>query len=639
MTGQHGVITIGATVLCPDGTTGCVRQVVVEPDQRQVMGLVVDRGVGRTDVVVPANAILTTNEEGVQIQLTKGELNHLPAFAEHAGVGDVWARLRHAGHEAASERAEQSPENNLILLQADHAVRCTDGPAGRPACLLVELPQLNITGVVIRQGRLRSRSVRVPVAWVAALDRETIQLTGTCTDLQDLPEYRPDHEILADVDRALNQDATVQRADAAAIAVSVTDGIVTLRGYVSDGRNVARAEELARGVRGVRGVNNTLIPDAQILLEVAQALARDARTRDPSIGITVDHGAVVLFGEVSHPSVRSAAEDVVARVPHVRMVLNQLTVRGMPLTAEDTRMLLPRPGQHVFATDTLLGRMERVVISPRSRRVTAIVVRGVLPNPSSEQADLLFDPVARQARAVVLPVSMIDSIGVTDVFLRVDGRTACNAPGFEPAQYVAPAPEWEPPFPYQHADVLLDLHQRRAARTDLQPAPGGRLDAAQATAAEGEWIARGDLVAFRDGQAGIVDHVLLNPDTGAVCHLVVRAGIFFDRDTVLPAEWVRNVDRGNVFVDVGAEQLAALPSYQPRRSDAKVAADVRTRLRTMPAVETGQAQVEVEASGGIVRLRGIVPSEADRRAAEAIAHQTAGVWDVDNQLTSAGGSA
>jgi osmotically-inducible protein OsmY/sporulation protein YlmC with PRC-barrel domain len=634
MTGQHGVITIGGTVLCLDGIGGHVRQIVVDPDRRRVMGLVVDRGLGHADVVVSANAITAMNEDGVQIQLARGELSRLPALPEHHGIGDVRTRLRHALHKSAGEPSEQSPENSAVLLHADHVVRCTDGLAGRLECLLVALPQLDITGVVIHQGRLHGHSVRVPTAWIAALERDAIQLTEPCTALQDLPEYRPDHVILEEVERALDQDEAVHRADAASIAVSVTDGIVTLRGYVSDGRNVARAEDLARGVRGVRSVNNVLICDAQILLDVAQALARDARTRDSAIGINATHGAVVLFGEVSHPSVRSAAEDVVARVPHVRMVFNQLTVRGMAPTEEDTRMLLPRPGQHVFATDMLLGRVERVVISPRSRRVTAVVVRGMLPDPSTEHIGVLFDTTAQQPRAVVLPVSMIDSIGVTDVFLQVDGRTACNAPVFDPAEYVAPDPGWEPPFPYQHADVLLDLHQRRVARTDLQPARGGRLAAAPTTAADGAWIARGDLVAFRDGQAGVIDHVLLDPKTGAICHLVVRAGVFFDRDTVIPAEWVHNVDRGNVFVDVGAEQLAALPSYQPPRSDAEMAGDVRTRLQAMPAVTAGQAHLEVGANGGIIRLRGIVPSQADRRAAEAIAQQTAGVWDVDNQLTS-----
>jgi osmotically-inducible protein OsmY len=46
----------------------------------------------------------------------------------------------------------------------------------------------------------------------------------------------------------------------------------------------------------------------------------------------------------------------------------------------------------------------------------------------------------------------------------------------------------------------------------------------------------------------------------------------------------------------------------------------------------GSAIIEVEDSGGIITLRGIIKSERDRLAAEALARQQQGVVDVINYL-------
>jgi osmotically-inducible protein OsmY len=46
----------------------------------------------------------------------------------------------------------------------------------------------------------------------------------------------------------------------------------------------------------------------------------------------------------------------------------------------------------------------------------------------------------------------------------------------------------------------------------------------------------------------------------------------------------------------------------------------------------GSAIIEVEDSGGIITLRGIIKSERDRLAAEAVARQQQGVVDVINYL-------
>ncbi len=89
MTAQHGEIKIGARVCCPDGSAGHVRQVLIVPTRRQVVGLVVDRGLLRPDVVVPAEVITAANEDEVEIRLAEAELKRLQAFWEQLDAGEM----------------------------------------------------------------------------------------------------------------------------------------------------------------------------------------------------------------------------------------------------------------------------------------------------------------------------------------------------------------------------------------------------------------------------------------------------------------------------------------------------------------------------------------------------------------------
>lgn len=527
---------------------GRLARVCIDPDTRRVLGLVIDRGLARPDIVAPASAIIGATQADALLQLTSDALRDPPSLPARYAAADVRAALQRVASEALPQ--------HLTMLRAGQLVRTADGVAERLDQVIARLPDLTISELVVRSGRLRESCVRVPASAMTAVSQAAVELGLTHEQLHALPAYRPDAELVAVVRQAMLADAAMRRADARTIAIEARNGVVTLRGYVTDGRNRDRAEQLARDVRGVLRVENALVSDAELLLDVAQALARDERTRGAAIGVNVMQGIVYLIGEARSPALRSAAEEVAAHRPRVRMVVNQLIVPGLE-TDEAAPLLLPRPGQSVFATDGPFGRVERVVVSPRSRRVTAMMVRSERSDPSA--IDPLLGSAPVEARVVALPVSMIADIGIYEIFLNVNCDTAWNAPLFDPTQYVAPDAGWEPPFPYALDEVLLDLHRQRALRRDLQRAPRGWLESSPATAQAGAWIARDDLVIFRDGDAGLVDQVLLDPGSGSICHLVVRAGMFFHRDTVIPAEWIRSVDHGTIFVDAGAQQLAALP--------------------------------------------------------------------------------
>lgn len=116
-----------------------------------------------------------------------------------------------------------------------------------------------------------------------------------------------DAEIAANVEQALAEDPAT---DSYEVTTSVQDGMVNLDGEVESWQEKALVETVAKSVRGVRGVNDTIAvtyradrPDSEIQHEIEQALKWNALVDDALIDVSVDKGAVTLSGTVG-----SAAE-------------------------------------------------------------------------------------------------------------------------------------------------------------------------------------------------------------------------------------------------------------------------------------------------------------------------------------------
>ncbi len=109
MSPHYGEIKIGAEILGLDGKAGRVRQILIVPAGRQVVGLVVDRGVLRPNVVVPVEAITAANEDEVEIRLAEAELSRLPAFREQM-TSAKWRKTR------VVRRAGQVPKTRAVPL-------------------------------------------------------------------------------------------------------------------------------------------------------------------------------------------------------------------------------------------------------------------------------------------------------------------------------------------------------------------------------------------------------------------------------------------------------------------------------------------------------------------------------------------
>jgi osmotically-inducible protein OsmY len=130
-------------------------------------------------------------------------------------------------------------------------------------------------------------------------------------------------------------DNPIVHVDEIAVHVLDTAGDIVLRGTVGSPVQQAEAVRVAAGVSGVRHVDDGLDvrvmgidgrTDADTEAAILDALIADAEVHADDVEVAVEDGAVTLRGLVEVPSQRDRAERIVAAVPGVASVDNQLRV-------------------------------------------------------------------------------------------------------------------------------------------------------------------------------------------------------------------------------------------------------------------------------------------------------------------------
>lgn len=143
---------------------------------------------------------------------------------------------------------------------------------------------------------------------------------------------KSDSEIKQQVLRELKWDS---RIGWSRIGAEVTEGVVTLTGFVSSYAQKLAAQEAAHRISGVLDVANDvevrpdgifMKTDAEIALAVRNVLEWDALVPDERITSTVSDGWVTLEGDVDLWRERQDAERSVLRLEGVTGVTNEIAV-------------------------------------------------------------------------------------------------------------------------------------------------------------------------------------------------------------------------------------------------------------------------------------------------------------------------
>ena len=116
----------------------------------------------------------------------------------------------------------------------------------------------------------------------------------------------------------------------AAINVSTAAGVVSLSGTVKSEAEKASAEQLARGVAGVKSVVNNLIVKAAVVITPDDPLKTQVNASLVKYGITgitvaVANGEVTLTGDIPRAKLQDAMK--AANEAHPKKVNNKMTIK------------------------------------------------------------------------------------------------------------------------------------------------------------------------------------------------------------------------------------------------------------------------------------------------------------------------
>ncbi len=194
--------------------------------------------------------------------------------------------------------------------------------------------QPNEIGVVVKDGIVTLTGwvdsyLKKPAAEEAA--HRVLGVKAVANDIEvRLPGFaeRTDADLAAAVLGALRWDAAIP---AGKVAVTVSQGWVTLKGEVDHYFQKRDAEPAIERLSGVRGVSNLLTVKPQpvpqdLKSQIQKALVRNAQTDASRITVEVQGSEVILRGTVSSYAEKKAAEETACSASGVTDVHNRMIV-------------------------------------------------------------------------------------------------------------------------------------------------------------------------------------------------------------------------------------------------------------------------------------------------------------------------
>ncbi len=284
------------------------------------------------------------------------------------------------------------------------------------------------------------------------------------------------------------------------------------------------------------------------------------------------------------------------------------------MTTQNTDNLDIKIGSAVQCRDGRAGRVIKLVVAPGSKRVTHLVVeRGLLLR-----------------RDVVVPIERAVRTDGETVELDMSADDLNSLPEYAEVDFVQPDTTLAASYGHPREETLVSLRSYTPTGLPLVSSWSGLVQVHTHTGVpeEATPLGRGTRVSCRDGRMGRLDHVLLDPESGAVRALVVRKGHLLTKDVIVPADWIETVTEEEIVLAADRALLEKLPEYRPARSDSEIAADVEQALAADTRTRQ-ETKIDVRAEEGVVHLGGTVGTEQARQAATEVAGAVAGVWEVE----------
>jgi len=218
-----------------------------------------------------------------------------------------------------------------------------------------------------------------------------------------------------------------------------------------------------------------------------------------------------------------------------------------------------------------IGRIDRVVLNPKTKEITALVVR----------KGIFF------THDKVVPIQMIDRTNQDGIVLRAEAGDLDELPDYQATYYVPAeeedghrpsadtatisAPNVTTTTPYLYAYPPVGMAW--GGGSSLNGGPVGEVPdpnmvrKTQINIPEGEVaLQTGARVLSNDGKhIGDVDEVITDSDTRRVTHFALSQGILFKTRKLIPVDWVKSVTSDEVRLVIGPQTLDQLRDYEDGR--------------------------------------------------------------------------
>jgi len=219
-----------------------------------------------------------------------------------------------------------------------------------------------------------------------------------------------------------------------------------------------------------------------------------------------------------------------------------------------------KQGAHVVsATDEKLGKVDRVVIDPKTKEVTHIVVH----------KGLFF------TEDKVVPISLVGAATEDRVTLRQDAGDLHALPDFKESHFViANERELErssakelyvpPPLYWYGSPAMTYPNALDPVYTAYPPyVEEVKQNIPKGTVA----LKEGAHVISSDGKhVGNVEEILTDPQADRVTHFVISKGLLLKERKLVPMNWVSTLTEDEVHVAVGSQLLDELRPYEAKRA-------------------------------------------------------------------------
>jgi osmotically-inducible protein OsmY len=299
----------GADISASDGAAGKLVAVgVVADEQGQTLtylGVRV-RLFSRHHYFVPVEVITDADAERVTLNIALAEIEKWPLAPSDSGIV-----------------LSSSTRMNTI---DSRDVRDRDDAVGKQLGRLVQITVDPVTHALRSYvvDRCWRGEVLVPVRAVISVAAQQVTARLDISPDHLLP-YRPDEQLRQDICDRLFDHAPL-RLDLAAIEIHPLDGVVRLRGHVSNDLLRRMAEDQLQGITGMSELHNNLVADNDLAATVSMALALDSRTAGQHIGVYPRLGEIHLRGSVRTRAAYEGASNVAGAVPAVTRIMNELRI-------------------------------------------------------------------------------------------------------------------------------------------------------------------------------------------------------------------------------------------------------------------------------------------------------------------------